>query len=120
MAANDSASHTSPGCPDDKAGRFIPALTVLGGFYPRTAFLPVVTWSAMSVIAVLAAWGISRNNRWLAAPYVAFGLLAALGGAVGSHPNSFAAAGPDVSSRLLSVEGGPPRGCAGCRGQVRL
>jgi hypothetical protein len=63
------------------------------GLYPSTAFLPVVTWSALSTVALLLARAISRGNRWLALPYVAFGLLAALGGAVGSHPHNFAVSG---------------------------
>jgi len=63
------------------------------GVYPSTAFLPVVTWSALSAIALLAAIMISRGNRWLAFPYGTFGLVAAVGGAVGSHPYNFAVAG---------------------------
>jgi hypothetical protein len=47
----------------------------------------------LSTIALLAARAISRGNRLLAYPYVAFGLLAAVGGAVGSHPHNFAVAG---------------------------
>ena len=63
------------------------------GVYPNTAFLPVITWSAISTMALLAARATSRGSGWLAVPYVALGLLAAFGGAVGSHPHNFAVAG---------------------------
>ena len=65
----------------------------LFGLYPNTAFLPVVTWSVLSTLVLLAAIAISRRNRWIALPYVAFGFLGALGGAVGSHPHNFAVSG---------------------------
>jgi hypothetical protein len=62
------------------------------GLYPSTAFLPVVTWSILSAVAVLTARAISHGSRWLALPYVAFGLLALLAGAIGAHPHNFAVA----------------------------
>jgi hypothetical protein len=63
------------------------------GVYPSSAYLPVVTWSVISVIAILAAWKVTRSSRWLALPYAVFGILATLGGMVGSHPHNFVVAG---------------------------
>jgi len=65
----------------------------LSGVYPSTAFLPVVTWSVISAVAIVAARSIATNARWLALPYVAFGAIATLGAFVGSHPHSFGVAG---------------------------
>ena len=58
------------------------------GVYPSTAFLPVITWSAISIMALLAARAVSHGSGWLAVPYVALGLLAAFGGIVGPHPHN--------------------------------
>src|SRR5712692_415393 len=62
------------------------------GVYPSSAYLPVVTWSAISLVAILAATA-ARSSRWLALPYAVFGVLASLGGMVGSHPHNFVVAG---------------------------
>jgi hypothetical protein len=62
------------------------------GIYPTTAFLPVVTWSFVSGISILAASALIRFNRWLVLPYLLFGALAVLGGCVGLHPHNFAVA----------------------------
>jgi len=59
------------------------------GIYPKTAFLPVATWSVISAVSILAARALSRCSRWLALPYAAFGALAVLGGMVGAHPHNF-------------------------------
>ena len=53
------------------------------GVYSTTAYLPVVTWSVISGIAIFLSSKITRNGRWLALPYVGFGLLAGFGGLVG-------------------------------------
>jgi hypothetical protein len=61
----------------------------LTGVYPDTAFLPVVTWSLLSVAAIWFAFRISANGGRLWLPYALFGLLAGVGGAVGPHPHNF-------------------------------
>ncbi|HLK64469.1 MAG TPA: hypothetical protein VKU19_13580 [Bryobacteraceae bacterium] len=64
------------------------------GVYPSTAFLPVVTWSVISGLLLLAARAIVADRlRWLAIPYVLFGILATLGALVGTHFYSFGVAG---------------------------
>jgi hypothetical protein len=56
------------------------------GVYPRSAFLPAVTWSIISIVAVFIACAINGSNpRWLSIPYAGFGLLAGLAGAIGPH-----------------------------------
>jgi hypothetical protein len=53
------------------------------GYYPPTAFLPVVTWSVIAAITALVALRLSPRGRFLVIPFVGFGILAFLGGAVG-------------------------------------
>ena len=53
------------------------------GVYPTTAFLPVVTWSLLSVVTSLGALRAAPSHRLLVLPYVAFALLAILGGIIG-------------------------------------
>ncbi len=62
------------------------------GVYPSTAYLPVITWLAISAIGLFAAQAI-RANPWLALPYFALGTLATLVGAVGAHRYNLAVAG---------------------------
>jgi hypothetical protein len=63
------------------------------GVYPHTAFLPVVTWSVISGVLLLAACPVVADRlRWLALPYVLFGTLATLGALVG-HLYNFGVAG---------------------------
>ena len=64
------------------------------GVYPNTAFLPVVTWSVISGVLLLAARAVVADGpRWLALPYVLFGTLATLGALAGTHLYSFGVAG---------------------------
>ena len=90
------------------------------GVYPGTAFLPAVAWSVLSTIALLAARAVSRGSAWLSLPYVAFGVLAALGGAVGSHPHDFAVAGLMFLHAYLLWRAAPPCLCRGARFKTKL
>jgi hypothetical protein len=64
-------------------------LGALFGVYPDTAFLPVVTRSVISVLAVIGAVKVASLRGWLAVPFVAFSALALFGAVVGTHPHSF-------------------------------
>lgn len=65
----------------------------LTGAYPSTAYLPVVTWSLISSAALIVALMIARSRRWLALPYLIFGLMAFLGGIVGTSRRNLIVAG---------------------------
>ena len=62
------------------------------GVYSTAGYLPVVTWSVISGVAIFLSSKITPNWRWLALPYVGFGLLAGFGGLVG-HRYDFIVAG---------------------------
>jgi hypothetical protein len=65
---------------------------LVGGFsgvYTETAFLPVVTWSLVSLAAIWFAFRITTIGGRLWIPYALFGLLAGVGGAVGPHRDNF-------------------------------
>jgi len=55
------------------------------GVYPRTAYVPVITWSIISILLLFMARTIATDVRWLALPYALLGLLAALGGLIGQR-----------------------------------
>lgn len=55
----------------------------LVGVYPNTAYIPVVTWSVISFVALLAARAVASESRWLPLPYIFFGVLAGWGGLIG-------------------------------------
>jgi hypothetical protein len=61
--------------------------------YTGKAFLPVVSWSLLSFAALLIAFLVVGGVRWLAMPYLCFGLLASLGGIVGTAHYSLLVAG---------------------------
>jgi hypothetical protein len=64
----------------------------LFGVYPGTAFLPVVTWSAIAVLGILGGVRLSRPPAIVALPFIAFGGLALFGAIVGAHPHSYGVA----------------------------
>lgn len=70
------------------------------GIYPSTAFLPVVTWSVISIVASLGALLIMPTARLLVLPYIVFAALATVGGIIG-HRDSLAVA----ASMLLQAAG---------------
>jgi hypothetical protein len=68
---------------------------LIGGLvrtYQSTAYLAVVTWSTISIIALFMAIRFARGGRWLALPYVGFGMLAAFGGVVAKNHRDLAVA----------------------------
>jgi hypothetical protein len=73
----------------------------LMGVYPSTAFLPVVTWSVVATVLLILAARTTHRRAWLAFPFVAFGLLALLGGLVGNHPHSYGVAAVMVIQALI-------------------
>ena len=61
----------------------------MGGVYPSTAYLPVVTWSLISALLLIIDLKIKRRKLYIWFPFVLVGLLAILGGIVGSHPHNY-------------------------------
>lgn len=64
----------------------------LTGTYESTAFLPVVTWSTITIIAQFLAIRFARDGRWLALPYIGFGMLATFGGVAAKNHRDFVVA----------------------------
>ncbi|MGA7462139.1 MAG: hypothetical protein WBW69_18050 [Candidatus Korobacteraceae bacterium] len=60
--------------------------------YPSTAFLPVVTWSAVAIVAGYVALRLAPEGRFLVVPFVLITLLALFGGIVGHRYNLVVAA----------------------------
>lgn len=80
------------------------------GFYPNTVFLPVVTWSVISGVLLLAARAVVAGRlRWLSLPYVLFGTLAAFGALAGTHLYSLGVAGLLFVHALLIWKAGQQR-----------
>ena len=85
---------------------------LLGGIlrvYPNTAFLPVVTWSVVAAVTLLLALRLTDLRRWLAIPFLAFGLLTAVGGAVGHRYSLGVAALMFVQAAVLWLACQPER-----------
>ena len=55
------------------------------GFYPSTAFLPVVTWSIIATICGILSLRLAHAARFLAIPALVLACLALFGGVVGRH-----------------------------------
>lgn len=64
----------------------------LVGVYPNTAYLPVVTWSAIGTVALVLATRATSRSLLLAAPFAVFGALALFGAVIGTHPHSYGVA----------------------------
>jgi len=62
------------------------------GVYPSTAFLPVVTWSAIAIVTGYVALRLAPQGRFLIIPFVLITLLALFGGIVGHRYNLIVAA----------------------------
>ena len=60
--------------------------------YPSTAFLPVVTWSVLATVAVLAAVGLKTASWSVWSPFALFSAITLAGAVVGHHPQSWAVA----------------------------
>lgn len=61
------------------------------GIYDSAAYIPAVTWTMIGLNAILfARW--AKMSRWLAAPFVAFGVLALIGAVLGTHPHNLGVA----------------------------
>jgi hypothetical protein len=60
--------------------------------YPSTAFLPVVTWSVLATVAVLAAVGLKAAPWTIWTPFALFAVIALAGAAVGHHRQNWAVA----------------------------
>ncbi len=61
------------------------------GVYPSTVFLPVVTWSIIAAIMGFIALLLAPTGRFLMIPFIAFALLALIGGIVGHAYSLFVA-----------------------------
>jgi hypothetical protein len=61
------------------------------GVYPSTVFLPVITWSTIASIMGLIAWRLAPTGRFLTIPFIAFVLLALIGGIIGHTYSLFVA-----------------------------
>jgi hypothetical protein len=57
----------------------------LVGVYPATAFLPVVTWSGLCAVTLLAALKLNGLKSGLWVPFCVFGAVAIIGGIIGTH-----------------------------------
>ncbi len=80
------------------------------GVYPNTVFLPVVTWSVISGVLLLAARAVVAGRlRWLSLPYVLFGTLAVLGALASTHLYSLGVAGLLYVQALLIWKSQPAK-----------
>jgi len=65
---------------------------LMGGLFrvfPNTAFLPALTWLIIAIVSFILAVKISSLRSWLSIPFAVFGVLALVGGFIGTHPHSF-------------------------------
>jgi hypothetical protein len=60
--------------------------------YPKSAFLPAITWGVISIAAFSVAMNISTLRKWFSIPFAVFGTFALFGAFIGTHPHSFAVA----------------------------
>jgi len=64
----------------------------LFGVYPKSAFLPMVIWSLIAVIAFIYAMKVASLRGWLSIPFAVFSALALFGAFVGTAPHSYGVA----------------------------
>jgi hypothetical protein len=80
------------------------------GFYPATAFLPVVTWSVIAAVSGAVALRLSPTGRFLVIPCLVFAGMALFGGIVGRHFSLIVGIGMLVQASGLWYATKPNRG----------